>query len=122
MFARIVFLLAGLYGVTVMFPMYFMEQQWGQTSPPAMTHPEFYYGFIGCGLAWQLVFLLMAWDFRRFRPLVYPALVEKFSFALAAIVLFAQSRLTTTMLAAGMVDLMLGALMAITLLPPRQRR
>jgi len=56
-FAKVVFLVAGIYGLIVLLPLYFMEAQTGRDYPPPITHPEYYYGFIGVAVAWQLVFL-----------------------------------------------------------------
>jgi hypothetical protein len=61
-FARRVFTLAGLYGVLVLVPQYFMEDQVGRDFPPPITHPENYYGFIGVALAWQVLFFILARD------------------------------------------------------------
>lgn len=41
-FARVVFMIAGIYGLIVMTPQYFLEAKTGQDFPPAITHPEFY--------------------------------------------------------------------------------
>jgi hypothetical protein len=65
-FARWVFLLAGIYGIVAIGPQYFMEEKIGQDYPPAITHPEYFYGFIGVGLAWQVAFLIIARDPARF--------------------------------------------------------
>src|SRR5947209_2744569 len=46
-FARWVFLLAGLYGLATVTPHYFLESRIGREYPPAVTHPAFYYGFVG---------------------------------------------------------------------------
>ena len=46
-FSRVVFVAAGIWGVLVVFPLYFLEATINQQQPPPITHPEFYYGFIG---------------------------------------------------------------------------
>src|SRR5262245_63460257 len=46
-FARIVFLVAGIYGLLVVAPQYFLEAKIGRDTPPPITHPEFFYGFVG---------------------------------------------------------------------------
>ena len=50
-FARWVFLVAGIYGLIVITPFYFMEGVLGGVTPPALTHPAFFYGFVGTALA-----------------------------------------------------------------------
>jgi hypothetical protein len=57
-----------------------------------VTHPEFYYGFLGLTLAWQVLFLVIAADPVRYRPAMLPALLEKAGFALAIPLLYAAGR------------------------------
>jgi len=57
-FAKIVFLVAGIYGLLILTPMYFLENKIGRDTPPAITHPEYFYGFVGVALAWQVLFLV----------------------------------------------------------------
>ena len=69
-FARAVFLIAGM---AVVAPLYFMEARIGREMPPAITHPEYFYGFAGVTLAWQLLFLVLASDPLRYRSMMLPA-------------------------------------------------
>ena len=115
-FARRVFLIAGIYGLIVLLPQYFLEARIGRDTPPPITHPEYFYGFIGIAIAWQLVFLIISRDPARYRPIMLAAIVEKASFGIAAIALFANERLRTQMLGAGIIDLALGALFVIAYL------
>jgi hypothetical protein len=95
-FAKWVFLLAGISGVLMVVPPYFLEQQFGQDNPPPVNHPEFYYGFVGVTLAWQLMFLVIGSDPIRFRRAMLPALVEKASFSIAIPILYALKRVAVT--------------------------
>ena len=113
MFARRVFLIAAIYGFIVLLPQYFLEDKTGRDFPPAITHPEYYYGFIGVGAAWQVVFLIVSRDPVRYRPIMLAAIVEKASFGLPAIVLYLSGRLGVQMLMAGLLDLILGAFFVI---------
>lgn len=115
-FARRVFRVAAIYGVLVLTPQYFLEARIGRETPPPITHPEYFYGFIGIALAWQLVFFVISRDPARYRPLMLPAVVEKASFGLATIALFLAGRLSTEMLGAGLLDLLLGTLFVIAYL------
>ena len=94
-FAKRVFLIAGLYGLVALTPMYFLETRIALESPPAITHPEFFYGFIGVGLAWQIVFLLIAANPLRYRPVMLAGIAEKLGFGVATLALFLQGRLAT---------------------------
>jgi hypothetical protein len=52
-FAKYVFNIAGVYGLIVLTPQYFVERQIGVDYPPAITHPEYFYGFVGVAVSWQ---------------------------------------------------------------------
>jgi len=60
--------------------------------PPAINRPEFYYGFAGVTLAWQVMFLVIASDPVRYRTAMLPAVLEKAGFAIAVPVLYAADR------------------------------
>jgi hypothetical protein len=109
-FVRWVFRIAGILGILILSPLYFLEQQIGRDQPPAITHPEFFYGFAGIGLAWQVAFLVISLDPSRYRLLMLAAMIEKFSFALAMFVLFLLGRIAPQMLAAGILDFTFGVL------------
>lgn len=112
-FARRVFTGAGIYGLLVLTPQYFLEGRVGRDFPPPITHPEHFYGFIGVALAWQVVFLLVARDPLRYRLMMVPSLLEKLAFGVAAVVLYLEGRLAVPVLGAGVVDLVLGVLFAV---------
>lgn len=112
-FARWTFRLAGIYGLLVLLPQYFLESHIGRSDPPPITHSEFFYGFVGVAVAWQIAFLIIAQDPARYRPLMLAAIVEKATFSLATFILFAQERIATNMFVAGSIDFGLGALFAI---------
>ena len=109
-FVRWVFRIAGIYGLISLLPQYFIENQIGLDDPPAITHPEYFFGFIGIALAWQLVFLLVGRDPERYRPLMLPAVVEKLAFGVPVLVLYAAGRLPASVLLFGVLDLVLGSL------------
>lgn len=101
---------AGVYGVVALLPMYFLEGRIGRDFPPAITHPEHFYGFVGVALAWQAVFFIIAGDPVRYRPIMPAAVLEKLAFGGAAVALFLQHRAPGPVLAVGAVDLIWAAL------------
>src|ERR1700730_16607609 len=109
-FAKTVFLVAGIYGVAILAPIYFMEGKIGRDTPPAITHPEYFYGFLGAGVAWQILFLVLSRDPLRYREMILPSVLEKVSYATALVILFAQHRLPLSVLTIGSVDWMFAAL------------
>ena len=112
-FARSIFSIAGIYGLLVLLPQYFLEAKTGRDFPPPITHPEYYYGFIGVALAWQVLFLILAKDPARYRAMMIPAVLEKATFGVAAIVLFLLQKVSAVMLGFGIVDLIFGALFVV---------
>ena len=109
-FAKVVFWVAGIWGVLVITPLYFMFNLIGKQDPPAITHPGFYYGFVGCALAWQIAFLFIGRDPIRLRPMMIPSVVEKFTYCTAVIVLVMQGRTNQRDLVFAGTDLTLGVL------------
>ncbi len=85
-FARRVFLVAGIYGLIVLLPLYFMR-------PAALARPEDYLGFIGTAVAWQLCFLVISRNPQRHRPLMLPAIVEKLVFSVPVTLVRDQMRM-----------------------------
>ena len=120
-FARWSFLIAGIWGILVLTPLYFLEKRTGIDHPPAITHPEYYYGFVGVALAWQVLFLIIAPDPQRFRPAMLAAMIEKFSFVISTYVLYALGRVDSTMVAAASADLVLGVLFVISFFKTAQK-
>jgi hypothetical protein len=113
-FSRTVFLVAGIYGIVVLLPGFFSEKMIAEKMPPAITHPEFYYGFFGVALAWQLAFLIIARDPQRFRPLIPAAIVEKLVYVVACVVLLAGGRIPPIVALGGAGDFILGTLFTIS--------
>ncbi len=103
-FARIVFWIAGIWGLLTLIPLYFMFDVIGRNDPPPITHPGFFYGFIGAGLAWQIVFCIIATNPLRYRLLMLPSVFEKFSYGVAVLILVMQGRMLSSDLVFGGVE------------------
>ena len=115
-FAKILFRIAAIWGLLTLTPLYFIFNLIGQKDPPPITHPAFFYGFVGAALAWQFAFVIIATDPTRYRPLMIPSVFEKFSYAIAVVILVAQGRMHSSDLLFGVVDLLLGTLFVIAYL------
>lgn len=118
-FAKIVFWTAGVWGVLVITPLFFLFNLIGRQDPPPITHPGFYYGFATAALAWQIAFFVIAQDPVRFRPLMIPSVIEKFGYGIAVVALVVQSRMRPTDLLFGGIDLLLGFLFLAALFKTR---
>jgi hypothetical protein len=120
-FARVVFSVAAVYGLIVLLPQYFLIEKNSRDFPPAITHAEYYYGFIGVAIAWQIAFLVFAKNPVRYRPLMLPAIIEKGSFGIPAGILYMLGRLSVSLFAAGIIDLVLGLLFVVAYCPTPSR-
>jgi hypothetical protein len=112
-FAKIVFWVAGIGGLLVITPLYFMFDLVGRNDPSPITHPGFFYGFVGVALAWQFAFVFIATDTARFRPLMIPCLLEKTGYGAAVLALVMQGRMHRADLLFVGNDLLLGLLFVI---------
>ena len=91
-FAKVLFYIAGIWGILVITPLFFIFDKIGLQDPPPITHPLFFYGFAGVALAWQFVFLVIGWNPVRFRPLMLVGILEKLGYFIPALVLYSQHR------------------------------
>lgn len=113
-FARRVFLAAGIYGVVVITPLYFLEATIGEKNPPPITHPEFFYGFAGLALAWQIAFFVIARDPVRMRPMMLPCMLEKILYPVATTILHLHHRVDSATWYISLVDLIFLVLFAVS--------
>src|SRR5688500_11640960 len=109
-FARYTFLIAGIYGLLVLVPQYFVEA----SGAVAIGRPEFFYGFLGVAAAFQLVFLLIGTDPARYRMMIIPSIIEKFSFGIAVAILMLMGRVQGQILIGAAIDLVLGILFTVS--------
>src|SRR5690348_13095683 len=107
-FSRFVFRLAAFVGLVEIVPLYFSEGVISRTLPPAITHPEFYYGFIGVVVAWQIAYLLISEDPVRYYPLFPAVFLEKLLYPAALAILSIGGRVQSpAVLLGGAIDLVL---------------
>ena len=112
-FARRVYTIAGIYCLIVMFPQYFLEDRIGRDYPPPITHPEYFCGFVGVVLVWQIAFLVIARDPARYRALMPVTVLEKLAFAVPVILLHLDGRVAAAVIPFAVIDLVLGTLFFI---------
>ncbi len=113
-FAKRTFTGAGLYGLLLLGALLFMERQISLADPPAITHPEYFYGFLIAAIAWQPVFLVIGRDPLRYRPLMLvAALLEKFAYGGFMLALVGMGRASQMVLSGALIDIVLGVLFLI---------
>jgi hypothetical protein len=112
-FARIVYGTAAAYGFISLLPLYFLLEKVGRDAPPPITHPEFYYGFLGVTLLWQLVFVIIAKNPVQYRPLIPITVLEKFIYTVPVVLLYFAGRVHVSIMRSSVVDPIFGALFII---------
>lgn len=85
----------------------------GRQDPPTITHPGFYYGFVGVALVWQIAFIQIARNPIRLRPMIIPSVLEKYVFGISMLILYSQRRVQSSDLVFAFVDMLLGILFLI---------
>ena len=118
-FARIVFIVAGIWGIVVLMPLYWLLDVTGRRYGPPVDHPQFFYGFVCVAMAWQIAFLMIGSDPVRFRPLMIPSVLEKLGYVATLAVLYGQSRISAADAQAAVPDLLLGILFVVAFVKSR---
>ena len=108
-FAKWVFRIAGIYGIVTVAPLYFLEGAITRATGP-ISHPEYFYGFVGLCVVWQILFLLISSDPSRWRPAMPVAVLEKLSFSLPVLALYVARRVDSGVTVFASVDLVWAAL------------
>jgi len=114
-FARVVFRAAGVWGVVVLTPLYFLVDLTGRQYAAPMDYPQFFYGFLSVAMAWQIAFLIIGSNPVRFRALMIPAILEKLGFVSTLAVLYGQSRISAVDAQAAIPDFVLCVLFVVAL-------
>ena len=114
-FARVVFIGAGVWGVAVLSPLYWLLDITGRRYAPPLDYPQFFFGFVSVAMAWQVAFLIIGSNPVRFRALMIPAILEKLGFVSTLAVLYAQSRIPAVDAQAAVPDLLLCVLFVAAL-------
>ena len=105
--ARLIFTIAGIYGLLVLTPFLFMERAIAERTPGGLTHPEYYYGFLGAALVMQLFYLTIGRDPLRFRPLMPLCTLAKLAFFMPVLILYLQEKVPAITLEFASVDALL---------------
>ena len=104
-FAKIVFWIAGAFGLIASVGLYFQPGSY------------VYYGLIAGVLSWQVVFFLIALDPQRYRPMMIPAMLEKLIWVVTLGYLHLRGQVTASQLASGAIPHgLLGVLFVIAFL------
>lgn len=118
-FARIVFTGAGVLGILVLTPLFFLRDLSGRVYAPPADYPHFFFGFFAVAMVWQFAFLLIGSNPARYRPLMPIAVLEKAGFVAIVSVLHGQGRIADADALAAAPDAVLGLLFIAAFLATR---
>ena len=119
-FAKVVFRVAGIWGIAVLTPLYFLVDLTGRRYAAPVDYPQFFYGFLSVAMAWQIAFLVIGSNPARFRPLMIPGIVEKLGHVAGVAVLYGKGRLPVADATAAGPDLLLATLFIVAFLKTRR--
>jgi hypothetical protein len=103
-FTKTVFWIAAIYGLILLIPMYFLMNTIGEEAPPSISHPEFYYGFVGVTLLWQCIFVLIALNPLRYQAIIRIAILEKFAYTVPVLILYSMGKVQPNILGTALAD------------------
>jgi len=109
-FAKILFGIAGVWGILVLAPLFFLVDLTGKKYAPPLSYPHFFYGFFALALVFQFVFFTIASDPSRFRPFMILSVLEKASFVSVCAVLYSRGQITLGDASVCFPDFVLGTL------------
>lgn len=98
---------AGIWGITVLTPLYWLVDITGRVYSPPADYPHFFYGFLSVAMAWQIAFLIIGSDPARFRPLMLAGILEKLGHVAGVLAMYHQARITTLDAEGAIPDLLL---------------
>jgi len=118
-FAKVVFVCAGIWGIGVLTPLYWLVDVSGRRYGVPTEYPQFYYGFLSVAMAWQIAFLIIGLNPARFRMLMIPGMLEKLGYVVPLVLLYQQARVTWADAQAAVPDFALAILMMLAFVKTR---
>ena len=112
-FAKFTFIGAGLWGITVLTPLYWLFDVTGRSYSPPTDYPHFFYGFLSVAMAWQIAFLVIGSNPARYRPLMIPGMLEKLGHVGGVAALYGNARISVADAQAAIPDLLLAILFMV---------
>ena len=112
-FAKFTFVGAGIWGITVLTPLYWLVDLTGRSYSSPTDYPHFFYGFLSVAMAWQIAFLVIGSNPARYRPLMIPGMLEKLGHVGGVAVLYWNARISVADAQAAIPDLLLAILFMV---------
>jgi hypothetical protein len=119
-FARFVFVAAGIWGIAVLTPLFWLVDITGRRYAQPTEYPHFFYGFLAVAMAWQIAFLVIGSNPARFRLLMIPGILEKMGYIITSLVLYGRGRIGQAETSTAVPDLVLVILFAVAFVKTRR--
>jgi hypothetical protein len=118
-FAKLTFIGAGIWGIGVLMPLYWLFDVTGRQYSPPTDYPHFFYGFLSVAMAWQIAFLVIGSNPARYRPLMIAGILEKLGHVGGVAVLYGHARISAIDAQAAIPDLLLAILFVLAFVKTR---
>ena len=112
-FAKYVFIGAGIWGIAVLTPLFWLVDITGRQYPSPNDYPQFFYGFIAVAIAWQIAFIVIGSNPLRYRTFMIPAMIEKFGYVSLLFLLYGRSRIPAIDVQPAIPDGLIGILFVV---------
>jgi hypothetical protein len=118
-FARYTFIAAGVWGIAVLTPLFFLVDLTGRPYAAPAEYPHFFYGFLSVAWAWQIAFFVIGSNPGRFRPFMITAFIEKAGYVIGTTLLRSQGQISAPDASTAIPDALLLALFVVAFVKTR---
>ena len=118
-FAQYVFTGAGVWGIVVLAPLFWLVDVTGRRYPPPTDYPQFFYGFLSVAMAWQIAFLIIGSNPLRFRWLMIPSIIEKLGYVSMLLIFYSRGLIPAIDAQPAWPDMLLGILFIVAFVRTR---
>jgi hypothetical protein len=112
-FARLAYLIAGLWGVIVIALGYASYISGTDQGLVAIARPEIVHGFFLLAMPWQLLFIVISRDPARYYAIMPITVLEKLPFAAVTLAMFAKAQVSPMMGFFGAMDGLFGVMFCV---------
>jgi hypothetical protein len=119
--AKLIFRVAATWGILALTPILFFPNRIGNPVPRPLTEPEYFHGFLALSLLFAILFLVIASNPIRYRPMMPIAILQKLVYPLAIFGLLSTHRAPPTKSFYAGTEFLLALLFILALLKTPKR-
>ena len=114
--AKLIFRVAAVWAILALTPILFFPNRIGNPVPRPLTEPEYFHGFLALSLLFALLYLVIATNPIRYRPVMWIGILQKFVYPLAIFGLLSTHRAPPTKSFYAGVEFLFGLLFILALI------